>query len=74
MSFVMTGWLAYLGQRLELMHGEVREENDHVVLRSDGQLAYLGQRLELVHGEVREKDDQDVLRYDRSVSLPWAAS
>jgi hypothetical protein len=35
MSIVMTGRLANLGQRLELMHGEVREENDHVVLRYD---------------------------------------
>jgi hypothetical protein len=35
LSFVMTGQLAYLGQRLELMHGEVREEDDHVVLRYD---------------------------------------
>jgi hypothetical protein len=35
MSFVMTGRLAYLGQRFELMHGDFREEDDHVVLRYD---------------------------------------
>ena len=27
----------YLGQGLELMHGEVREEDDHVVLHPDDQ-------------------------------------
>jgi hypothetical protein len=37
MFFVMTGQLAYLGQRLELVHGEVREEYDHVVLHTDDQ-------------------------------------
>ena len=37
MSLILTGQLhvAYLGERLELMHGEVREEDDHVVLRYD---------------------------------------
>jgi hypothetical protein len=35
MSYVLTGQLAYLGERLELMHGEVREENNQDVLRSD---------------------------------------
>ncbi len=29
--------LAYLRQRLELMHGEVREEDDHIVLHTDDQ-------------------------------------
>jgi hypothetical protein len=28
---------SYLGQRLELVHGEVREEDDHVVLHTDDQ-------------------------------------
>ncbi len=67
MSFVMTGQFAYLGERLELIKGEVKQ-------KETGQLDYLGQRLELMHGEVREQDDHVVLHTDDQAGISLVAA
>jgi hypothetical protein len=74
MSFgLKTVELAYLGHRLELISGEVKNKEEKSTIRMSfvltGQLAYLGKRLELIEGEVKQKEKrthQNVLRSEYS--------